>query len=107
MFICIICINLLLSGFTLFTLRRYQRLRQLNDQMRGVRKGHYRMQMDQFEEGELSILYSEIYKVTVQLRETAQQLQESQQFLSDSLSDISHQLKTPLAALNIYQGIIQ
>lgn len=28
-------------------------------------------------------------------------------FLRDTLSDISHQLKTPLAALNVYNGIIQ
>ena len=27
--------------------------------------------------------------------------------MKDTLSDISHQLKTPLAALNIYNGIIQ
>ena len=65
------------------------------------------MQMDQFEEGELSILYSEIYKVTVQLRETAQQLQESQQFLSDSLSDISHQLKTPLTSMMMMVELMQ
>ena len=104
---CVAQAVLLLSGFTLFTLRRYQRLRQLNDQMRGVREGHYRMQMDQFEEGELSILYSEIYKVTVQLRETAQQLQESQQFLSDSLSDISHQLKTPLTSMMMMVELMQ
>lgn len=105
--VCVAQAVLLLSGFTLFTLRRYQRLRQLNDQMRGVREGHYRMQMDQFEEGELSILYSEIYKVTVQLRETAQQLQESQQFLSDSLSDISHQLKTPLTSMMMMVELMQ
>lgn len=105
--VCVAQAVLLLSGFTLSTLRRYQRLRQLNDQMRGVREGHYRMQMDQFEEGELSILYSEIYKVTVQLRETAQQLQESQQFLSDSLSDISHQLKTPLTSMMMMVELMQ
>lgn len=105
--VCVAQAVLLLSGFTLFTLRRYQRLRQLNDQMRGVREGHYRMQMDQFEEGELSILYSEIYKVTVQLRETAQQMQESQQFLSDSLSDISHQLKTPLTSMMMMVELMQ
>ena len=29
------------------------------------------------------------------------------QFLKNTISDISHQLKTPLAALNIYNGLLQ
>ena len=98
----IVCVSLaavLISAFCLFTAWRYRRLRQLNDQMRRVREGLYQMNPQDYEEGELSILHSEIYKVTVQLRESAEQLQAQQQFLSDSLSDISHQLKTPLTSM--------
>ena len=84
----IVCVSLaavLISAFCLFTAWRYRRLRQLNDQMRRVREGLYQMNPQDYEEGELSILHSEIYKVTVQLRESAEQLQAQQQFLSDSL----------------------
>ena len=31
----------------------------------------------------------------------------AKKFLRNTISDISHQLKTPLAALNIYIGLIQ
>ena len=106
----IVCVSLaavLISAFCLFTAWRYRRLRQLNDQMRRVREGLYQMNPQDYEEGELSILHSEIYKVTVQLRESAEQLQAQQQFLSDSLSDISHQLKTPLTSMMMMVDLMQ
>jgi signal transduction histidine kinase len=36
-----------------------------------------------------------------------EQERRSKQFLKNTISDISHQLKTPLAALNIYNGLLQ
>lgn len=41
------------------------------------------------------------------LNAQAEKEKKAKLFLRDTLSDISHQLKTPLAALNIYNGIIQ
>ena len=32
---------------------------------------------------------------------------QAKEFLKNTISDISHQLKTPLAALNIYNGLLQ
>lgn len=106
----VLCVSealMLLCAFGLFTAWRYHRLRQLNDQMRKVREGRYQMNPQDYEEGELSILHSEIYKVTVQLRESAEQLQVQQQLLSDSLSDISHQLKTPLTSMMMMVDLMQ
>lgn len=37
----------------------------------------------------------------------AENEEKSKKFLQNTISDISHQLKTPLAALNIYNGIMQ
>ena len=104
---CVSLAAVLISAFCLFTAWRYRRLRQLNDQMRRVREGLYQMNPQDYEEGELSILHSEIYKVTVQLRESAEQLQAQQQFLSDSLSDITHQLKTPLTSMMMMVDLMQ
>lgn len=108
MFVLCLCMAaVLLLCFLIFMQWRYHRLRLLNDQMRRVREGNYQMNPQDYREGELSILHSEIYKVTVELREKAQQLQENQQFLSDSLSDISHQLKTPLTSMMMMVDLMQ
>lgn len=52
-------------------------------------------------EGELAILQTEIQKMTLRLREHEQQLTEEKRYLSDSLADISHQLRTPLTSMHL------
>lgn len=59
------------------------------------------------EEGELYRLFHEINSLAAILNAKAQNEGQARAFLKNTISDISHQLKTPLAALNIYNGIMQ
>ena len=59
------------------------------------------------EEGEIYRLFHEINTLAAVLNAQAQKEGQSREFLKNTISDISHQLKTPLAALNIYNGIMQ
>ncbi|MBS5783343.1 MAG: HAMP domain-containing histidine kinase [Clostridium sp.] len=59
------------------------------------------------DEGELYRLFHEVNILVSILNAHAQQELKSKEFLKDTIADISHQLKTPLAALNIYNGILQ
>ncbi|MBD5514579.1 MAG: HAMP domain-containing histidine kinase [Lachnospiraceae bacterium] len=59
------------------------------------------------EEGELYRLFHEINSLAAILNAKAESEEKSRNFLRNTISDISHQLKTPLAALNIYNGIMQ
>nr|WP_330417957.1 HAMP domain-containing sensor histidine kinase [Enterocloster bolteae] len=58
-------------------------------------------------EGELYRLFHEVNSLVSILNAHAVNETNSKKFLQNTISDISHQLKTPLAALNIYNGIIQ
>ncbi len=54
-----------------------------------------------YEEGELAVLANELQKMTVRLRDQADELRRERDSLADSLADISHQLRTPLTSINL------
>ena len=59
------------------------------------------------DEGELYRLFHEVNSLVSILNAHAENEKSAKIFLKNTISDISHQLKTPLAALNIYIGLIQ
>lgn len=59
------------------------------------------------EEGELYKLFHKVNSLVSILNAHAEKESSSKEFLKNTISDISHQLKTPLAAMNIYNGIMQ
>lgn len=59
------------------------------------------------EEGELYHLFHSINSLAAVLNAHASNELQEKEFLKNTISDISHQLKTPLAALNIYNGLLQ
>lgn len=83
------------------TRARYRRLAQLAEEIDRVLHGADRLSIGEAEEGELSILQSEIAKMTLRIREQNDALKREKQHLADSLADIAHQLRTPLTSANL------
>lgn len=59
------------------------------------------------DEGEMYRLFHAVNTLTTVLNAHAEHEFQAKEFLKGTISDISHQLKTPLAALNIYNGLLQ
>ena len=59
------------------------------------------------EEGAMYHLFHEVNSLVTIADAHADSERQAKEFLRDTISDISHQLKTPIAALNIYNGILQ
>ena len=76
-------------------------------QMKEYTSGNENSRIECNDEGELYLLFHEINSLVSILNAHTEKEMKSKLFLRDTLSDISHQLKTPLAALNVYHGIIQ
>ncbi len=60
-----------------------------------------RLSVAEYREGEIAILAAEIEKLLIRLFEQSEQLKKDKLFLSSSLADISHQLKTPLTSVQL------
>lgn len=59
------------------------------------------------DEGSLSALKNDIYKITVMLKEQNEELKQDKMYLANNLADISHQLKTPLTSMLIMSDLLQ
>lgn len=98
---------LLITFFYLYTSYRYRRIAELSNLLRRIASGDYKVDIYSSTEGELSILESEIYKLTITLREQTELLRKDKTFLSNSISDISHQLKTPITSMTVMCDLLQ
>ncbi len=82
----------------------WRRTRRLNDLVRYLQdlsRQVYDLRLAENSEDELSLLTNELYKITVTLKEAAEQNRHSREQLEVALADISHQLRTPLTSLQI------
>ncbi len=84
----------------LTTYVRYRAIRRLSSELNMILHGGATFSPSN-KEGELSVLETEIYKMTVRLREQQHCLKNEKVYLADSLADISHQIRTPLTSINI------
>lgn len=81
--------------------KRYIRLRKLTNDLDELIQGNTLFPLREYTEGELSILTTQIQKITMQLVESENLLKADKKYLAESLTDISHQLRTPLTAINL------
>ena len=98
--IIILSILLLLIFFKYNNLKDKE-LQKITKYIEEINNRNYKLDIDENTEDELSILKNEIYKITVMLKETAENSMQDKINLKDSLSNISHQLKTPLTSITI------
>lgn len=100
----IITSSLFLIVLFIILVHEYIKMKNINNLtkvLEEINNKNYKIDIGDFREDELSILKSEIYKTTIMLKEQADNSTLDKINLKDSLSNISHQLKTPLTSINI------
>lgn len=105
---CSVCMSIavLIMGYNYFK-EQNEIMGKASEQIKEYISGNQNARIECDDEGELYRLFHEVNSFVSILNAHAENEGKSKNFLKDAISDISHQLKTPLAALNVYNGIMQ
>lgn len=98
---------LLISGTMVFLYRRERLYKKSESIIKNYIDGNYTVHLSQSNEGTIYQLLSSVDQLATMLQAKNDTEQKIKEFLKSTISDISHQLKTPLAALMMYQEIIE
>ncbi len=81
--------------------KRQENLENISLQLDRILYGKGDVEFGQYTEGELSVLKNQLDKVVLRLHRQAEDLKKEKIKLTDSIADISHQLRTPLTSINL------
>lgn len=90
-----------------FYIHRKHSIMKMTNDIDAILHGMENISLSDYSEDELSILRSEISKMTIMLKSQADMLNQEKVHLADALADISHQIRTPLTSLNIMLASIK
>ncbi len=94
--------SLLILLYLRYNHKKNKEIKEIITLIDRINNHDYNLELDKMTEGELSVLKSAIYKITLTLREETDNTLKDKLELKKSLEDISHQIKTPLTSLLIY-----
>ena len=101
---CSIIAILAILMITFFLIYKYKKKRELGNitkYIQQINNKNYELKIKENTEDELTNLRNELYKITLMLKEQAENSEKDKRNLATSLSDISHQIKTPLTSMTI------
>ena len=98
---------LLLSvPFLLYFYNEKKRMRAIRNELSKVLNDDFYISLSDYEEGELSNLKNDLQKMIVMLRDYSESMHQDKLALEQTLSDISHQLKTPLTSMYMVNDLL-
>jgi signal transduction histidine kinase len=87
--------------FIRYLKQRQKRINELDMYIQKVSRRDYSINIEESSEDELNSLKNSLYKITVMLKEEAENKKIQNEAILSSVSDISHQLKRPLTSIQI------
>lgn len=104
----IIVISITYIGISIYFYKKEdKRLKDISNYINSILNNDYSMDIREYNEDGISELKNYIYKITIKLRNMSENSQKEKEYLEIALSDISHQLKTPLTSLMVINELLE
>lgn len=84
-----------------------KRLNDISNYISNILNNDYSLDIREYDEDSISALKNYIYKITIKLRNMSEYSQKEKEYLEVALSDISHQLKTPLTSIMVMNELLE
>lgn len=104
-FLCIILILFIILALSYFR-KIYEDIKDMTDYVYNSSEGRKFEMKNRNQDGQIGLLKTELIKMTNILKEKAELLNNEKIFLNNTISDISHQLKTPMTSLVILNDLM-
>jgi len=105
MFLCIILILFIILALSYFK-KIYEDIKDMTDYVYNSSEGVRFEMKNRNQDGQIGLLKTELIKMTNILKEKVELLNNEKLFLNNTISDISHQLKTPMTSLVILNDLM-
>lgn len=97
----------ILTAVLYFALLHDKKIEKANTDIQSFMSGNVGIRLDDHEESSLSKLFTSVNAMATSQAAHIAKEKQNKEFLRETISDISHQLKTPLSALKMYNEIMQ
>lgn len=97
----IIYLIIMMIILVIYLKNKNKKIKDIVNYIEEINKKNYNLKIEENKEDELSILKNELYKITIMLKEQAENSNKDKKVLQTSLEDISHQIKTPITSISI------
>lgn len=105
LFLDIVLLSLYLISL-LFINNIYKKIRKISSNTEKIIKKDFKVENDSYDIGDFGVLNSNFAELVKVIKEGQEREEKEKIFLRDIISDISHQLKTPLSSLMVFNDIL-
>lgn len=100
------CVSIIIV-FIIYLYLREKKIKNITKYLKDLQNNEFSLKIEENTEGELSELQNQIVKITMMLQKQNEIMKKDKNELIVALSDISHQIKTPITSINIMIDILK
>lgn len=105
--IILVSIIVIMIFFLIYVCKEHKSLNKISNSINKVLNNDYSIDIKEYNDDYFSRLNNDVYKVMAELKEQRDISRKDKKYLEETLSDISHQLRTPLTSMYVINDLLE